>query len=128
KFFPKLHPDPQHYPGFTVVDHIKTFLVYKSYGLVGKIQVEPEGYMVNNLCPDVWDDVPGGEMLVQREEFRSKNIFWGLDVYEAVEVCQDLGYKVVTSDDTLTLAAISLQRFAGDIHVLASDAELDDRF
>ncbi|MDX6851600.1 hypothetical protein SCD92_19720, partial [Gilvimarinus sp. SDUM040013] len=110
--------DPEYYPDFSTLESIAKFLVYKDLGLVGIITGESSGYSVNNLCADVWRDYPAGESTVSDKELAATLYFHSTARSDAVELCGFLGFNV-DPDNTLLLAAISLNQLADGYHVLA---------
>nr|WP_256504619.1 NIF family HAD-type phosphatase [Gilvimarinus xylanilyticus] len=107
------------------VDDIKIFFVYIDYGLVGLIKVHENGYLVDNLCPNIWKNVPGGKSQVNLGELEANNVLSGLDEVKANEICKALGYEEY-SNDILRAAAISLLPLFGNMHVLAYFSLFDD--
>ncbi|MCP8900054.1 HAD family hydrolase [Gilvimarinus xylanilyticus] len=110
-----------------LVDEMTTFFVYIDYGLVGLIKIHENGYLVDNLCPNIWKNIPGGKSQVNLGELEAKNVLSGLDEGEASKICKDLGYEEY-SNDILRAAAISLLPLSGNMHVLAYFSLFDDEF
>ncbi len=97
-------------------------LVYKDYGLVGAIKQTNDSYIVNNFCPDIWKDLPGGKAEYKRNE---KNDFdypimmwaWRTGPQELKERCKYLGYAV-SEKDVMTLHAITMEPTGSDLQLL----------
>ncbi|MDQ2077479.1 NIF family HAD-type phosphatase [Marinimicrobium sp. ABcell2] len=126
EFFLRRSGDIEQHPACEEVEELSLdrFLIYKDFGLVGAVEKNDDSFLINNYCPEIWTDVPGGVSRTGRNVGEISELFWFLSSSDLLAKCKAMGYNV-SRDDFLTLAAVTLQStHFGGMHILA----LSDRF
>lgn len=104
------------------MESVEIVLVYKDFGLVGAIKQTSDSYIVNNFCPDIWNDLPGGKTEYKRNEGNDFDYpimmwAWRTGPQELKERCKYLGYAV-SEKDVMTLHAITMEPTGSDLQLL----------
>jgi hypothetical protein len=105
---------------------VETFLIYKNYGLVGAIKKEEGEYLINNLCPTQWTDVPSGLNRYNPSDPRVERMFWfRRSNHLMVNDSESLGY-IVSKENSLALGALTLTQTHDYLHFLAYQRWFED--